>query len=141
MTCVLLDTAFPVFYQLLSMFCFLSGDFSVYILLACYSKRSLCPCSACLCMCLFICLSISVSVCLSVYVSVILKQSSLFFFPKKKTLPAEPCHLLFLILQSIVSDSFIPFKGPVILLHMNQDSHTVRAGRLFFPFLCFWHLC
>jgi hypothetical protein len=56
----------------------------VYILLGCYSKRSLCPCSACLCMCLFICLSISVSVCLSVYVSVILKQSSLFFFPKKK---------------------------------------------------------
>jgi hypothetical protein len=34
---------------LLCTFYFLSGDLSVYILLACYSKRSLCPCLACLC--------------------------------------------------------------------------------------------
>ena len=34
---------------LLSMFCFLSGDFSVYILLACYIMISLCLCPACLC--------------------------------------------------------------------------------------------
>lgn len=39
MTCVLLDTPFPL--------CFLSGDFSAYILLACYFKRYFHWCPAC----------------------------------------------------------------------------------------------
>jgi hypothetical protein len=44
MTCDLPDTAFSSL--LISIVCFLSGDFPVHILLACYSKRSLCPCTA-----------------------------------------------------------------------------------------------
>ena len=55
----------------------LSEDFSVYILLACYSKRSLCPCPASLCV------SVCVCVCVSVCLSVSVLQEVLSFYPKK----------------------------------------------------------
>jgi hypothetical protein len=73
------------------MFCFLSGDFSVYILLACYSKISFCPCPVCLRVCVCVCVCVCVSVC------VFSKQLSLFILKNSQNPAEHRSSLLFYI--------------------------------------------
>jgi hypothetical protein len=79
-TCLLFDTSFPVCFSLCSAF---SLDIlSVYILLACYSKRSLFIFPGGLCVC--------VSVCARAYMNTCVSSTSRSFFLYPKTFSGLP---------------------------------------------------
>ena len=101
-------------FQSASMFCFLSGDLSVYFLIPCYSKRSLCPC----CRLVSVCVSMCLSLCLCVYVYLFSKQFS--FFVKI---------YLFYVYEFTVNVYRHTRRGHQIPLQM-AVSHHVVAGKL-----------